>query len=334
MISIRFGVAAGGVPRVALLLTCFGLALTFAYPSVSLRRTVFDYVIAIDITQSMNVTDYRVDGQPVSRLAFAKRALRQALHELPCGSKVGWAVFTEYRTLLLFEPVEVCASRNDLVAVLERIDNRMAWAGASEIAKGLHSAVRMTRTLPGRPALVFVTDGHEAPPIDRRYSPKFEGKPGDVPGIIIGVGGSMLSPIPKSDPEGHSLGFWQPEDVRQIERFSHERGGSVPGEKMVDEPGPPWTEEVAPRGLEHLSSLKESHLRQLAHEAGLSYRRLENASDISSALQQQASAQVAPVSTDIRSIPAALALLSLLMVYTFNFASARKLRQGAVRGPN
>src|SRR5207253_861479 len=147
-------------------------------------------------------------GQPVSRLAFAKKALRQSLLELPCGSKVGWAIFTEYRALLLIAPIEVCANLGELRSTLARIDAQMAWAGSSEIAKGLHSAIGIARDLPGKPSLVFVTDGQEAPPLHPRYRPAFDDKPGDVPGLIVGVGDLRPSPIPKTDPEGQPLGFW------------------------------------------------------------------------------------------------------------------------------
>ena len=41
----------------------------------------------------------------------------------------------------------------------------MAWIGNSEIAKGLYSGIGIARQLPGAPSLVFVTDGHETPPL-------------------------------------------------------------------------------------------------------------------------------------------------------------------------
>ena len=88
-----------------LLLLC-GLLL----PQVSLPRKTYSYVVVFDITQSMNVEDYDLNGLPVSRLAFAKEAVRRALRELPCGSRIGWGAFAEYRTILLLAPVEVCAT--------------------------------------------------------------------------------------------------------------------------------------------------------------------------------------------------------------------------------
>ena len=91
----------------------------------------------------------RTRRRPVSRLAYAKHLLRQTLADLPCGSRIGWAVFTEYRVLLLVAPVEVCDNYHELIATLDRIDARMSWAGASEVAKGLYWGLRTLKELGG-----------------------------------------------------------------------------------------------------------------------------------------------------------------------------------------
>src|SRR4029078_5561460 len=95
-----------------------------------------DTVLVFDITQSMNVEDERLDGAPVDRLAFGRDVAGRALRELPCGSRVGWAVFAEYRSLLLLAPIEVCAHYSDLLASLGRIDRRLRWGGAGGGLKG------------------------------------------------------------------------------------------------------------------------------------------------------------------------------------------------------
>lgn len=131
----------------ALVLLLVGLFL----PQVSLPRKAYSYIVVFDITQSMNVEDYDLDGIPVSRLAFAKEAVRRSLRRLPCGSRIGWGAFAEYRTILLLAPVEVCANYNDLLASLDRIDGRMRWANASEIRKGVYWAMRAARETGGHP---------------------------------------------------------------------------------------------------------------------------------------------------------------------------------------
>jgi len=131
----------------ALILLLVGLFL----PQVSLPRKAYSYIVVFDITQSMNVEDYDLEGMPVSRLAFAKEAVRRSLRELPCGSRIGWGAFAEYRTILLLAPVEVCANYNDLLASLDRIDGRMRWANASEIRKGVYWAMRAAKETAGHP---------------------------------------------------------------------------------------------------------------------------------------------------------------------------------------
>ena len=297
------------------LLAAAALALggCFLNPGWTLQRPLFEHVIVLDVTQSMNVTDRQLDGKPVSRLAFAKQALRQSLLSLPCGSKVGWAIFTEYRSFLLMAPIEVCANLSELRSTLAQIDGRMAWSGNSEIAKGVHSAIGIARQLPGTPSLVFVTDGQEAPPLNPHYRPAFDDKPGEVPGLIVGVGDLLPSPIPKTDPEGRPLGFWRADEVMQTDPRSQGRGGSVAGEAMVDDrlgtAAPPLG---AMPGSEHLSSLREAYLRLLAQEQGLAFLHLQSAQGLATALTSPALARPVPVRADARVALAGLALCLLL----------------------
>lgn len=186
--------------RTLLIGAALALAATFLNPVATVDRALFDQVIVLDITQSMNVTDYQLEGKPVSRLSYAKHALRQLLLELPCGSKVGWGVFTEYRSFLLIAPQLVCENLTELRSTLDNIDGRMAWTGNSEVAKGLFSGIGIARQLPDKPSLVFVTDGHESPPVNPQHRPVFNDKPGVVQGLIVGVGGLRPFPIPKFDP--------------------------------------------------------------------------------------------------------------------------------------
>lgn len=300
--SLQLGVAA------ALLLACL------LRPTLPMQRALFEHVVFIDITQSMSVGDMLQDGQPVSRIAHAREQLRRSLLELPCGSRVGLGLFTEYRSFLLLAPVEVCANLQELRSTLDRIDGRMAWSGNSEVAKGLISGVAVARQLPGKPALVFVTDGHEAPPLNPRHRPRFDGKPGEVPGLVVGVGGLLPMPIPKTDPSGRPLGFWAADEVMQTDPQSRGRGGSVGGEAMVEDgtgAAVPEALRAARAGSEHLSSLREGYLKLLAGELGLSYLRLEGADGLTRALTDEAFARPVPARADLR-LPLALLALALL----------------------
>lgn len=286
----------------------------FAQPRFAMQRPLFEHVVVLDVTQSMNVTDEVLDGRPVSRLAYAKHALREVLPLLPCGSKLGWAIFTEYRSYLLFAPVEVCANRAELRRTLESIDGRMAWSGNSEVAKGLHSAVGVAKALPGTPSLVFVTDGHEAPPLSPRHRPSFDDKPGEVGGLIVGVGQTRPSPIPKIDPIGRPLGYWGADEVLQTDPRSQGRGGSVGGEGMVEEgDAAPAVGLGATPGSEHLSALREAYLRLLAAENGFGFLRLRDGDALADALRSPALARPVTVQADGRVALSALALALLLV---------------------
>ncbi|MEJ8822805.1 vWA domain-containing protein [Variovorax humicola] len=285
-------------------------------PGVMTEQLLVDHVIVLDVTQSMNVTDEQIEGRPASRLAAAKHALGRSLLQLPCGSKVGWAIFTEYRALLLLTPVEVCANLSELRSTLSRIDTRMAWSGNSEIAKGLHSAIGIAKQLPGQPSLVFITDGQEAPPLDPHYRPPFDDKPGDVRGLIVGVGDLLPSPIPKSDPQGRPLGFWRADEVMQTSPRNQGRGASVRDEAMVDDrAGLAAPMLGATPGLEHLSALRESYLRLLAGEQGLAFVRMQSPERLAGALMAPGLARPVQARASGRAALAALALGLLLARY-------------------
>ncbi len=288
-----------------LLAAALALLATFARPTWTTERPRFEHVVVLDVTQSMNVQDEVSEGRSVSRLDAAKSALRRVVEALPCGSKIGWAIFTEYRSYLLFTPVEVCAHRAELRGALERIDSRMAWSGNSEVAKGLHSAIGIARQLQGTPSLVFVTDGHEAPPLDPNQRPPLEAKPGEVAGVIVGVGALKPSPIPKSDAQGRPLGFWSADDVPQTNPHLPNRDLNGRDEVTAASLG-------ATVGSEHLSSLREGYLRLLASEHGLAFARLRG-EELSAALRSPALSRPVKTAVDLRAALAALALLLLLL---------------------
>jgi mxaL protein len=309
----RPGLFWGGAEFWLLLVAVVALATTFAKPSITTQRALVDHVIVIDITQSMNVPDYQLNGRPASRLIYAKHALRESLLAMPCGSKVGWGIFTEYRSFLLMAPVEVCANIKELRSTLDGIDGRMAWTGNSEIAKGLFSGIGIAQKLPDLPSIVFFTDGHESPPINARHRPSFDGKPGVVKGLIVGVGDLKPSPIPKFDPLGRSIGFWGADEVMQTDPRSHGREGSVGGEQLADDPdGGTSVMSGSTPGAEHLSSMREGYLRLLSSDTGLEFMRLQKPEELAAALTSPSLARSTPAPTDMRIAFGGLAFAALM----------------------
>jgi mxaL protein len=301
--------------RTRWLLVALGLlAIALLRPTVPWQRDVFNSIFIVDVSQSMNTRDYQIDDKPVSRIQVVKNALRKSLAGMPCGSRIGLAIFAEYRSFLLLTPVEVCNNYAELSSSISQISGKMAWAGGSEIAKGLNWGLKMAVAVEPRPSLVFLTDGHEAPPISLNHRPRIDVKPGEVRGILIGVGGAELSPIPKFDPDGNALGYWQAGEVAQLDVYRQGRSGSVAGETTAGV-GQPASEAKKRVPTEHLSSLKQAYLQQLAQETGLNYAHLTLSVDLVELLSAGGVGQNVSVPTPFGWLPALLALVSLLALY-------------------
>jgi mxaL protein len=280
--------SASRAPAIAFLLL---LAAIFM-PSFDIPRATYDYLVVFDITQSMNVEDYELNGSPVSRLTFVREAVRRTLHELPCGSRIGWGVFAEYRTLVLLAPIEVCGNYSDLLASLDRIDGRMRWGNASEISKGLFWAMRGARDVGSHPRVLFLTDGQEAPPVNGEGLSMFDDlKRGEIGGWLIGVGGYTPRPIPRTDADGRPIGFWHSDEVVQ-------RVDPTAGQGIVSH--------------EHLSEVREPYLRKLAREVGFEYLHLSSLGSIREAMLHPGFAQQRRAPADFAWVAALAALVTLI----------------------
>ncbi|CAB3799430.1 hypothetical protein LMG28614_04964 [Paraburkholderia ultramafica] len=289
------GIRERGLPRLRHWLTPLALLALIAavvMPAVTLPRHTFSYIVTFDITQSMDVEDVSLNGVPVSRLKFAQAAMGDALGQLPCGSKVGWSVFTGQRTLLLLAPVEVCNNYDALRVSLDGIDGRMRWTNWSRIAEGgVYSAVRVAQDVGQGAAVVFITDGQEAPPVPPSRALMRDINSARIKGWLIGVGGDQPAAIPKTNGDGNQVGYWQAEDVIQV-------------------PATPGSDRPA-ETHEELSELRGQYLGSVAEQTGLGYRRLWTTTALGDAMVDQRFAHREPVPTDLRWCPALFALLLL-----------------------
>lgn len=282
---LRRALAAEGrvlLPVMALLVAALGL------PPLPVKRLAYDHLVVFDVTQSMNVEDYPLDGRFVSRLAYAKHAIAEELNNPDCDSRIGWGIFAGRKLVVLIAPVEVCGNYAALLAALEGIDTKMAFEQASEIQDGLYWIIGSVHQLKPMPDLIFMSDGHEAPPLAPDLERAFDGVPGEVRGWVIGVGGLEPKPIPKNDPDGRRIGYWHDTEVFQI------AGGT---------------------SQEHLSALHEEHLRDLAKKVGFQYRRLTDPGSLHAAMHDRRLAHLATQLTDLRWIPGLLAVLLLAWRY-------------------
>lgn len=253
----------------------------------NIDRPVYDVQITFDISQSMNVEDVEIDHIGVSRLDLAKAAARSLLVSLPCGSRIGWGVFTGQRSITLLTPLDVCLHYSGLLSSLDKIDDSMRWVDASSIGKGLHQSMRATQSIGGKTRVVFISDGHEAPPLrqGQRGMPNTDRL--QVAGLVVGVGGDRPAPIPRTDAEGRVIGFWQAQDVVQQSNHSAKQTG------------------------EELSRLHDDHLIRLAQLANLTYVKLDSPHALNDAVRDAGFSTIKSVPIDLRWLPASLALLAL-----------------------
>ncbi len=284
------------------------------HPKVALEREFFRYVFTFDITQSMNVRDAGTLAEPQTRLEFAKHAAIRSLHEMPCGSEIGIAIFTQYRSFLLFTPVEICEHFGEISQMIGEISWRMAWRSRSEIAKGIHSAIQLTGLIDNPTNLVFFTDGHEAPPVNPDLKPVLKAKPVEVNGAIIGVGGFSSSPIPKLDADGNVEAFWKAGEVMQVDVYSYGRITGASHEPMVGIDNSDLKAKIQ-AGQEHLSSLHEAYLIELAEETDVNYHRLTGVDKLAEFLTQAKFAQKKSILSDLHWLFGLAALLLILAIY-------------------
>ncbi|ETF00405.1 von Willebrand factor A [Advenella kashmirensis W13003] len=333
--------------RFWLLLAAFCLSVIASFqPQWRTQQDRPEVLFVVDITGSMNVRDYGPEGHLHSRLDEVRQRLQQTLVRLPCGSRVALAVFSERRAFLLLEPIEVCENFASLSDTIAELDWRMAWEGDSYITKGLESALEMAKGM--NLSVVYMTDGHEAPPLpaaqtqighmmmqgeaevraqtlNRSPSPRADASAAE--GVIVGVGGAKLSPIPKFDETGHQIGFFGADEVEQ-----ENRNGPPPADAANREG---WHARNAPygarpaTGVEHFSSLKEPHLRSLATAYGLAYTTLGSAIDLSKTIV--AHSKKHQVATPVRLTPYLAGLACALSVIFYMSAFSGVRRRGLFR---
>jgi len=79
------------------------------------------------------------------------------------------------------------------------------------VGKGVYWSVRVALNTESKPDVVFISDGHEAPPLDPVEPVSM---PDDVPAradswLGGGAGSDTPAPIPKTDEDDRRIGFWE-----------------------------------------------------------------------------------------------------------------------------
>ena len=304
------------------------VGLTLIVPRIQLTRNVYDVVAFIDLTKSMTTRDMEAGGENVSRLDATKQAMTGLLSSLPCQSRLGLGVFTERRSFLLFNPVEVCDNFAPIEKTIHSLDWRMAWEGDSMVASGAYGAMDIANDL--NADLIFVTDGHEAPPLPPGSGlHDYEGETGKIGGFLLGIGGHDKVPLPKIDDEGNEIGVYGHDEVPQ-----ENRSGAPPPDAHT-RPGwhPKWAPfgTDPPKGDEHLAYVRSKFLDQLAAKIGIAHVDLVDRPNLLAEVRNHARKRPVEVWVDIRPVPAALALALLIALYAAPVATRllSRFRPGA-----
>ena len=286
-----------------MLIIVFLIMASLWFPRTDRTIKVMDLMFVLDITQSMDVTDVELNGEKVTRLTWAKDYTKRILQQLPCGSHVGIAAFSESRSLVLINPVEVCASYNDLTQMLSKIDGSIAWALSSEVSKAVFGAINQAKLMDPSPDIVFITDGHEAPPLHATLFPKYKKKLGETSGVFVGVGGDTLLPIPKHKFDGTPDGFWKQNEVLHEDVYA-----SLGNESQE-------VRDAKPKN-EHLSNQKQAHLENLATMLKFDYIVSPSKSnEVINALENKVKTRDQVVSYNWAPWFAAIALFFLVLLY-------------------
>lgn len=307
---------------VFLLLALLLLGMVFFQPTIHWKRDLHHYLLIVDITQSMNATDMRLNGQAASRLDYTRQLLGDAIVKMPCGSKVSLGVFSAETIALLFTPIEVCKNYDVIQDTISHLEWRMAWRGNSRLRFGMQSAAALLSSLDSAAQVVFFTDGDEAPKLNAINKSDLSGWQGGTGWLIVGVGGDQPVPIPKLDSENKVLGYWA---------FSNSI--MAPSQVQSEESLGTRDDSIASAEYDrYLSQLDEIYLKELSAEIGATYMRANTADTIINKMQQQKPAAKALAEIDMRPFLIGAALLLVLACYAGNLLS--RFRYMFMKGHN
>ena len=286
-------------------------------PSVPIKHNIYSYFIVLDITQSMNTVDMKLNGKETSRLEFAKQMMRETISSLPCGTKVGLGMFSGVNVVAMYVPIDVCTNFSSIQDTIDHIEWRSAWTADSRVREGLLASAQVMTNFPEPAQLVYFTDGEEAPKLhafNTRDLSTFQSGDG---WLIVGIGSESGGAIPKYDSNHQKIGYW-----------SHESMQLAPGAAPIAAAGilqrkSDLAETPQDR---YVSKLAETYLKNTAKEISADYVRGDNLQTIIDAMKAQKPArrEWAPVSIDW--LLAGLSGLVLLSAY-FGKHTLRQLRQ-------
>jgi len=282
------------------------LILALFQPSIPFKHNIYSYFFVIDITQSMNVVDMKINSKPASRLDYTKQMLRDTVSALPCGTKAGIGIFSGAHVVTLYVPIDVCNNFSSIQDTLDHIDWRSAWTADSRVRESLLSAAIVVNNLAEPAQVVYFSDGEEAPKLHSYNTRDLSTLQSADGWLLIGIGSLQGGAIPKFNEKNQLLGYW-----------SHESMQLAPGAAPIAAAGLlKRTRDIAENANDrYISKLSEDSMQALAKEVSATYLRGDSLQSLQSAMKKQNPARKEWALFSIESILAALAGLLLLAAY-------------------
>lgn len=282
------------------------LILAVIRPSISVKHNIYSYFLVLDITQSMNASDMKLNGKTVSRLEYSKQLLRETISSLPCGTKVGIGMFSGVNVVAMYVPIDVCENFSSIQDTIDHIDWRSAWTADSRVREGLLASAQVMTNFPEPAQLVYFTDGEEAPKLhafNTRDLSTFQSGDG---WLIVGIGTETGAPIPKFDGKNQMIGYWSHESMQLAPGAAPIAAAGILQRKsdLADSPQD-----------RYVSKLAESYLQNTAKEINATYIKADGLHSVLDAMKAQKPARREWAPFNIDWVLAILASLALMAVY-------------------
>ena len=275
-------------------------------PAIPVQRNIYSYLVVVDISQSMNVIDMTLNGKPASRIAYTRQLLHDLITSMPCGTRVSIALFAGVSVAELYTPIEVCANYAAIQDTIDHLDWRTAWSGNSRVRESMLSVARTLRALPEPAQVVFFTDGEEAPRLHAFNTKDLSNFQGGNGWLLVGIGGSKGTAIPKLDEKNQLIGYWGGDS------FALQPGVAQISEQNI---GTRNESVASSEGDRYLSKLDEEYLKSLSKEVNAQYVRGDSLQSVQAAMKQQKPARRDIAPFEIHWILAMLAGLALLAAH-------------------
>jgi len=273
----------------------------------------------VDVSQSMNAEDVKINNQVVSRIAYTRNLMKKVVETSPCGTYISLGVFAAENVALLFMPLEVCANYDVITDSIDHIEWRMAWRGNSRLSFGVKAAAAAFDSLNAPAQMFFFTDGDEAPKVNAINKLELTSVQIGKNTVFVGIGGPDPVPVPRYNSVNKWVGFW-PSDAKEN---SAGAVGVTYNDTSVDEPDPLVAYAEYDR---YLSQLDEEYLKSLATEIKGQYIKGEDKQTFYDFVQKQKPAASFVTAYSARWLYLLLAAILILCTYIPHIRTSGLLR--------